>query len=337
MADRLVQPYLYIELNNTDVSTHITPFLILFRYIDNDGLQTQESDDIEIELHDPEGFFKENPPLRGSSLKIKFGYADKVRNAGVFFIDSYTYTVSRDGDRFVIKALAKDVKSSYRTVKTTAFENKTLRQIAQEIAQKHGYKLHFKGEDVHFTRLTQNQKRDLEFLAELCKMFGKTCKISNQTIVIIDPEEPAGIYKLTRDNIISANFEVSSLYEQTAEVVYLDPTKKETTQDKKQSKVKASGDTQKINRRVENKKQAETIAKKLAMLNSMKEMQARIECIGIPDLHAGGWVALEGFGRFDRQYYIRTATHIITRDGYTTELELLLAPEAKDDKSRKGR
>ena len=328
MADRLIvpEPYLYVELNNTDITTHITPFLISFRYIDNDGLQKQESDDIEIELHDPDGFFRENPPARGSALKVKFGYTDKIRNAGVFFIDSYTYSISRDGDIFTIKALAKDVKSSYRTIKTTAFENKTLKQIAEEIAKRHGYKLHFRGEDVAFTRLTQNQKRDLKFLAELCKLYGKTCKVSNKTLVIIDPEEPAGIYKLTREHIISASFEVSSLYEQSSKVVYFDPSKKETTQDKKQSKVKASGDTQKINKRVENKRQAEMIAKKQAMLNTLKDPQAKIECIGIPDLHAGGWVAIEGFGRFDREYYIQTATHVITRDGYTTELELLLAP-----------
>jgi len=329
MADRLVpQPYLYVELNNTDITTHITPFLISFRYIDNDGLQKQESDDIEIELHDPEGFFRENPPARGSALKVKFGYTDRIRNAGVFFIDSYTYSVSRDGDTFTIKALAKDVKSSYRTIKTTAFENKTLKQIAEEIAQRHGYSLHFKGEDIQFTRLTQNQKRDLEFLAELCRLYGKTCKVSNKRLVIIDPEEPVGIYKLTRDNIISASFEVSSLYEQTSEVIYLAPNKKETTQDKKRSKVK-SGDTQKINRRVENQRQAETIAKKQATLNGMKELQARVECVGIPGLHTGEWVEISGFGRFDRQYYIQCATHTITRDGYITELELLLAPGEK--------
>ena len=68
MADRLVpQPYLYVELNNTDITTHITPFLISFRYIVYDGLQKLESDDIEIELHDPECFFRENPPARGSA------------------------------------------------------------------------------------------------------------------------------------------------------------------------------------------------------------------------------------------------------------------------------
>ena len=68
-------------------------------------------------------------------------------------------SASRDGDTFTIKALAKDVKSSYRTIKPTAYENKTLKQIAEEIAQRHGYSLHFKGEDIQFTRLTQNQKK----------------------------------------------------------------------------------------------------------------------------------------------------------------------------------
>ncbi len=210
MANGLIvqKPYLYVELNNTDITTHITSFLISFRYIDNDGLQKQESDDVEIELHDEESFFRENPPARGSALKVKFGYEDRIKNAGAFFIDSYTYSVSRQGDIFTIKALAKDVKSSYRTIKTTAFENTSLRAIAEQIAKAHGYKLHFQGTDVSYTRLTPNQKQDLEFLAELCKLYGKTCKISNKTIIIIDPEEQASIYKLTRNRIISASFEV---------------------------------------------------------------------------------------------------------------------------------
>ncbi len=331
MADglKIPQPYLYVELNNKDISAYLTPFLIEFRYIDNDGLQKQESDDIEISLHDPENFFRDNPPARGSSLKVKFGYEDKIRNAGMFFIDSYTYSVNREGDIFTIKALAKNVKSSYRTIKTTAFENMTLKSIASEIAERHGYKLYFQAEDVFFRRITQNQKRDLEFLAELCKLYGKTCKISNQTIVILDPEKSSMIYKLSRDYVLEANFEVSSLYEAEIEVIYLSPTKKETIKDKKKAEVKASGDTKKLNLRVEDKKQAETIAKRQKILNEMKELQARLICPGIPDLHAGGYVEIEGFGKFDRQYYIQSVMHIISRQGYITELELLLTPGAK--------
>jgi len=324
-----MKPYLYVEIENRDVTAYITPYLISFTYTDNDGLQKDESDDIEIEVEDTQGFFRDNPPARGSALRVRFGYEEEVRDAGVFFIDSYTYRISRNGDTFTIKALAKDVKSSYRTIKTTAFENTTLRKIAEDIAKRHGYKLHFEATDVFFQRITQNQKRDMQFLSELCKLYAKTCKISNKTIVIRDIDSPTKIYKLTRDLIIDAEFEVSSLYEGNVEVVYLDPTKKETTQDKKKASVKASGDTKKINMRVENKAQAEEIARRQKTLNEMKEFQGRLVCIGIPGLHAGAYVEISGFGRFDRQYYIKSAKHKITREGYTTELELLLAPQTE--------
>ncbi|MCS7232469.1 MAG: hypothetical protein RMJ67_10120, partial [Elusimicrobiota bacterium] len=128
MADRLVdRPYLYVELNNKDVSTYVVPYLIGLTYIDNDGLEKEESDDVELELEDSQGFFRDNPPARGASLLVKFGYETRIRHAGRFFIDSYTYRAERSGDVFVLKALAKDVKASYRTVKTTAFENVSLK------------------------------------------------------------------------------------------------------------------------------------------------------------------------------------------------------------------
>ncbi|MCS7135336.1 MAG: hypothetical protein NZ893_02770 [Candidatus Aenigmarchaeota archaeon] len=78
---KVLTPFLYVELNNQDISAYITPFLLEFRYIDNDGLQKQESDDVEISLHDPEGFFRDNPPVRSSTLKVKFSYEDKIRSA----------------------------------------------------------------------------------------------------------------------------------------------------------------------------------------------------------------------------------------------------------------
>lgn len=333
MADRL-KPYLYVEIENRDVTAYITPYLLSFTYTDNDGLQKDESDDVEIEVEDTQGFFRDNPPARGSALKVRFGYEEEIRDAGVFFIDSYHYRISRSGDTFTIKALAKDVKSSYRTIKTTAFENTTLRKIAEDIAKRHGYKLHFEATDVAFQRITQNQKRDLQFLSEICKLYAKTCKISNKTIVIRDIDSPK-IYKLTREIIIDAEFEVSSLYEGNVEVVYLDPSKKETTQDKKKASVKASGDTKKINLRVESKAQAEEISRRQKMLNEMKEFQAKLTCVGIPGLHAGAYVSIEGFGKFDREYYIKSAKHRITREGYTTELELLLAPKTDTKKRRK--
>ncbi len=332
---KVPEPYLYVEINNKDVSVYITPYLLNFTYIDNDGLQKDESDDVEIELEDSIGFFRGNPPARGSSLKVKFGYTEQIRNAGVFFIDSFSYRSSRSGDIFTIKALAKDVKASYRTIKTTAFENTTLRKIAEDIAKKNGYILDFAGDDVAFKRLTQQEKRDMQFLAELCKKYGYICKVSNKKLIIRSIGErlsEGSIYVLERQHVLEFSFEASSLYEAGIDVVYLDPQKKEVIKDRKTAEVKASGDTKKMNIRVENKAQAEKISKAQKTINEMKEIKARIISIGIPGLYAGGNVEVKGFGVFDRVYYVARAEHRISREGYTTELELLKNPEGKGKK-----
>ena len=281
---------------------------------------------MEIEVEDSQGFFRDNPPARGSSLKVRFGYSDRIRDGGVFYIDSYTYHSNPSGDRFTIKALAKDVKKSFREVKTQGFENTTLKRIAEDIAKRHNYRIDFKGDDIAFRRLTQNQKRDLQFLADLCNLYGYTCKVSNKTIVIRSLSERLSskeIYTLTRDVIKEFSVDVSSLYESGIEVVYLDPEKKAVTEDRKTASIKSSGSTKKENIRVEDKRQAEAISNAQKKLNEMKEIQARAVCIGIPEMYAGGKIELQGFGRFDRIYYISSVTHRITRNGYETELKLL--------------
>lgn len=338
MADRLIpEPYLYVEINNKDVSAYITPFLLSFRYIDNDGLDKNESDDVEIEVEDSQNFFRDNPPARGSSLKVRFGYVDKIRDAGVFFIDSYNFRYSRSGAVFTIKALAKDVKASFRTLKTTAFENTTLKKIAEDIAKRNGYKLYFEGADINFKRVDQYKERDLVFLQKLCQRYGYVCKVSAKKIVIRDMDKVLGgsvLYVLTPEVVIDLDIEVSSLYAGDVDVAYLDLNKKEATVDKKKTEIKASKNTQVERVRVENKKQAERIAHAQKTQNEMKEFKGRVRCIGIPDIYASGKISLSGFGKFDGEYYVSRVEHEITRNGYITQIEFCKSPQTGGKKKK---
>jgi len=183
---------------------------------------------------------------------------------------------------------------------------------------------------VAFQRLTQQEKRDLEWLVGLCKKYGFICKVSNKKLIVRSIDERLGektIYVLKRQDILEFSFETSSLYEGGIDVIYLDPQKKETVEDKKKTEVKASGDTKKVNVRVENKAQAERISKAQKTINEMKEVKANLTVVGIPGLYAGGNVEVQGFGAFDRVYYIARAEHKITRQGYTVELELMKNPQ----------
>jgi phage protein D len=340
MADRveLFKPFLYVEINNRDVSAYITPYLLSFRYIDNDGLDKDESDDVEIEVEDSIGFFRKNPPARGSSLKVRFGYEEAVRDAGVFFIDSYTFRYSQSGATFTIKALAKDVKASFRTLKTTAFENTSLKKIAEDIAKRNGYKLYFEGSDITFQRIDQYKQRDLEFLSQLCKRYGYTCKTADGKIVIQGIESILNrnvMFVLTPEWVIDLGIEVSSLNAGTVDVVYLDPQKKEATADKKKANVEASQDKQVERVRVENKAQAERISNAQKALNEMREFKGRLTCVGIPSIYASGSIELKGFDNFDGVYYVAQVEHEIRRDGYTTRIEFLKKPG--ESKSKGGR
>jgi len=330
-VDNGLTPYLYVELNNIDVSTYVTPHLISFRYIDNDGLEKDETDDVEITVSDAQGFFRDNPPARGSSLVVKFGYERTNRFAGTFYVDSYTYSWTREGATLTIKALSKDVKKSFRTKNTTAFENTTLRAIAYKIAQKHGYKLHFVGADVAFRRLTQYKEKDIEFLKRLCHRYGYTLKINNNTLVIREIQtllqsESGLAYVITPDLVHDLNIEVSSLYAGEVEVVYLDAEKEEVIRSSTATSVKNSGNIQKEEVRVESPAQAIKLGSAQKLRNEMKELQGTLKTDGLPFLYASCLFALEGFGKFDGTYYAAAVEHAIDRFGYTTTVEFRKAP-----------
>jgi len=320
------KPYLYLELNNKDISAYITPYLISFRYLDNDGFEKEETDDVEITVADPSFFFRDNPPLRGSSLLVKFGYQQQNRFGGIFYIDSYTYSYSREGSVMTIRALAKDVKLSFRTKITTAFENTTLRRIAYDIATKHGYNLHFIGADVAFERITQYKETDLGFLKRLCHRYGYTLKINNRTIIIQELNTLLQnysnlAYTITPDIVLDFECEVSSLYAGEVKITYLDPDGKEVTYGDSYTHVKNSGTVQKETVRVENMLQAQKLAEAQKIRNEMREVTGRITTTGLPMLYASCLFALQGFGRFDGTYYAASVEHRISRSGYITTLE----------------
>ena len=69
----------------------------------------------------------------------------------------------------------KVLVSVKRQKNSVGYENKTLKQIAKEIADKHGYTLVGEIADVRVDRITQNQERDLSFLTKLVFCISSKC------------------------------------------------------------------------------------------------------------------------------------------------------------------
>ena len=84
------------------------------------------------------------------------GYSnEKLLNCGCFEIDEIEFQTPPD--TLTVKALATGITKALRQNNSVAYENKSLKQIANEIAKKHNLTLVGEIDDIRVERITQNQ------------------------------------------------------------------------------------------------------------------------------------------------------------------------------------
>jgi len=316
----MLKPVFKVEYENKDITTSIAPSILSVTYSD---FEHGQSDEVEIQLEDKDQLWKSSwYPAKGDTLKLNIGYVgEKLLNCGSFEIDEMEF--SAPPDTITIKALAANIKKALRQNNSVAYENKTLLQIAQEIANKHSLKLVGNVKDIKIKRITQNNKRDLEFLKNLAEEYGYIFKVSDNKLTFYETEKlksqnPALI--ITRKNLTSYNFK-DKTHDQykSCEVTYHDPKSKKTVTSNIQGN-SARADTLKLNTRCENKEQA--ILKATAAMNNNPSCEGTVTIIGNPHLVAGLNIELKGLYNLSGKYHIKSAKHTIDRtSGYKTELE----------------
>ena len=146
---------LFYEKKN--ITKDVSPYVTSIEYTD---VEHGESDELQIIFEDSEKLWQDAwIPTKGDSLRAYIGYeAEKLLNCGVFEIDELEYDTPPDV--VTVKGLATGIKKPLRQKNFVGYENKTLKQIAKEIADKHGYALVGEIADVRVDRITQNQERD---------------------------------------------------------------------------------------------------------------------------------------------------------------------------------
>ena len=213
-----------------------------------------------------------------------------------------------------------------RQKNSQGYENKTLKQIAKEIADKHGYTLVGEISDIRVDRITQNKERDLSFLTKLAEQYGYIFKIAENNLVFYDVSKLKGakstqiFYKsdLTHINLR----EKTSQKYKAVQVSYFDPKKKKTVKATARNESVVKGDTLKINVRCTDRKQA--IVKANAALGTADtKIEGTLDFVGNPYLIAGLNIELKGVGHFSGKYHIKQARHRFDRaSGYTTSCEV---------------
>lgn len=319
----MYKPIFKIEYNQKDITTDVSNQVLNIEYTD---FEHGQSDEITITFEDTQKLWQGSwIPSKGDSLRVFIGYeGEKLLNCGIFEIDEIEFATPPD--ILTVKALATGITKALRQNNSVAYENKTLKQIASEIAQKHSLTLVGEIEDVRVERITQNQERDLTFLKKLAEQYGYIFKIAEGNLVFYKTEKLTGadaakiLYRtdLTR---ITLSEKTSKNYKSVT-VSYHNPKtgKKITATAKNKNCVK--GDTLKINERCENKQQA-LLKAKAALAKGNNTIEGSIDLIGTPNLIAGLNIELKDLGYFSGKYHITQTRHFIDRtSGYGTSLEV---------------
>jgi len=322
--EKVRRPVFFLEYEQKDITAYITPFVISVSYADNEH---GKSDEIDIQIEDRQHLWKSSwYPTKGDVLTLRIGYEnERLLPCGAFELDEIE--ISSPPDVISLKGLGTNIKKALRQDNTNAYENKTLRQIADEIAEKHSLKLVGEIKEIRVKRITQKQEGDLSFLKRIAEDYGHVFKITDNKLVFYEMEklESANtIFVLNRKDMTSFSLrdKTHELYKACV-VSYHEPKGKRLITHTVRADNITKGDTLKINERCENKEQA--IAKAKAALSRKNGLQTEgtVTVIGNPKLGAGSNLEITGLYTLNGKYHIKSSKHTIDRSvGYKTELEV---------------
>lgn len=320
----MLRPIFELFYEQKNITQDVSPYVTSIEYTD---VEHGESDELQISFEDSEKLWQDAwIPTKGDCLRAYIGYeAEKLLNCGQFEIDELEYDTPPDV--VTVKGLATGIKQPLRQKNSVGYENKTLKQIAKEVADRHGYTLMGEISDVRVDRITQHQERDLTFLTKLAEQYGYIFKIAENNLVLYDVQKLKGAKSLQilyKSDLTHINLrEKTSQKYKAVQVSYFDPKKKKTVKATARNESVVKGDTLKITSRCTSKKQA--IVQANAALNTADtKIEGSIELMGNPYLIAGSNIELKGIGHFSGKYHIKQARHVLDRNsGYKTYCEVV--------------
>ena len=340
-----------VTADGKDISSDLSPDLLSFSYTDNaDG----EADEISLTLKDPQAKWAGSwQPEAGLTLTASIiqagGPHPGTLYCGTFYADSFRFASSPTIASLRAQSIPLNTPIR-RKKKSRAWEKKSFRDIASEIAGENGLALVWDAEDAgSLDRRDQNKESDLEFITHLADEGGMAVKVDDTRLVIYGKEayeqkDPVDTLTLHVSPLTSWEFsaEHSERYKSVT-VTFRDPQKK--SKKSAASKSTQAGGAADSNPAVnsytatdesagdnaqeyEEKKRARSpdearrmAEARLRQLNE-RAVKGSIAMLGDTSKAAGQVIALAGFGAFSGNYIIERATHDVSDSGYTTRLDI---------------
>lgn len=290
-----------------------------------------QSDEIEVTFEDRMHRWKGGwYPEKGDVLNLMIGWIGQgLLPCGAFEIDEIDF--NGPPDTVTLRALAAPVSESLRTKKTRAFEDKTLREIAEEIAGEHGMSVEGEIEDITIKRVTQNEERDLEFLKRVAEEYAHVFAVRERvlffsTIESLESQDAAAVIPRGEMKRFAFQDKTHEVYKECV-LSYHDPETAKLIEVTVEDPDVTTGDTLKVTARVESEDHAKTRAEAELKKANAKKLRGRVQIVGDHRMIAGNVIEIAMLGKLSGRYYVETSRHRIDRGaGYTTEVEVRRVP-----------
>lgn len=331
------QPRFSITWEGKDISSELQPYVQRIRYTDK---AEKKADSIEIQLANPDGRWLDNWfPLKGDKLSVDLGYeGESALPCGTFSLDDISF--SGFPDRVTIRGLAASITQDTRTEKSRAFENLTLREIAQQIADAQGLTLQGEVADILIKRSTQNRETDLGYLKRVSQKFGYLFSVRDSLLIFTNvfdlQDQPASITVLRKlVNRYSFRSSTAGAAEGSSSKFFSGALGEEISAiaeaDESTGNPEGVADTKEIRERAETQEQADRMARASLREANINSMEATIDSVGRVLLVAGNSVNLHGFGKLSGKFFIDESTHTYDRSsGYTTSFRAVRTKKTEE-------
>lgn len=176
-------PIIRLTADDKPLNDMVMARIISLTITDN---KAHDADELTLTLDDHDG--KLAMPKRGVTLQCWLGYIDAgIHDMGSYIVDSVEW--SGTPDTITIKAKSADMKRSLKAGRSQSYHNKTLGDIAQQIAQRHELQLSITSDlaVINVGHIDQTDESDLHLLTRLCWLFGAAVNIKHGKLLIFKP------------------------------------------------------------------------------------------------------------------------------------------------------
>ena len=181
---RHLTPQAVLTINGRPFGTKTKSRIISISLTDKRGF---EADELNIELDDEGGAIA--IPEIGNEITLQLGYAETgLIDKGKFKVSEFT--ASGSPDRLNITARAADLAETLAEQVEKSWHKKTLYEIIETIAKKHGYpqKIADRYKQEKIAHIDQTNESDASFMSRLAEHYDAIATVKNGTLLFI----PAG-------------------------------------------------------------------------------------------------------------------------------------------------